>query len=141
MSETYTLDQIREMTERVTADGYEIDWEEAGDLEDTLVSLMEDKEISANGLRAGLQYLESNWKIPLTASQLSAWWEDHYRKAWPSKAAFAEQDTRERFTSNEQACLFEYLGEHIDWAGLGDSYTFSDHTFIEIDDELHVFTD
>jgi hypothetical protein len=140
MSETYTLEQIREMVERVTADGYEIDYEGAEELEYAIGSeLMEDKEISANALRAGLQILESNWKIPLTASQFTAWWEDHYRKAWPSKAAYAEYDTRELHMTDDQARLLEYLGEHIDWAGLGDSYAYSDHTFIELDDEFHVF--
>lgn len=140
MSTTYTLDDIREMTERVTADGYEIDWENSGPLEDALVTLMEERNVSANGLRAGLQYLASDWKTPLTASQLTTWWDDHYRKAWPSKAAFAEADTRDSFETEDQVRLLEWLGEHVDWAGLGDSYSYSDYTFIELDDEFHAFT-
>jgi len=138
MSEKYTVAQIREALERVTAPDYEIDYETAPPLEEVLYELIDEGTVSANGLRAGLQFMESNDDGPMTATQLPDYWKDHYKQAWPSKGAFAQDDTMQYY-DDDTAEAIKKLDEWINWEGLGDSYTYSDHTFIELDDELHVF--
>lgn len=137
--EKYTVAQIREALERVAAADYEIDYETAPPLEEVLFEMIDEEQVTANGLRAGLQFMESNDEAPKTAASLPEWWKEHYKKAWPSKGAFAQDDTMQYYESSTAEAIGK-LDEWINWEGLGDSYTYSDHVFIELDDELHVFT-
>lgn len=136
MPKKFTHEQLREMFERVTAEGYAIDEEAASELETTMDRVLTDTE--AEVMRAAIRCCELAGVQPDADQFEKLCGNEFYRGEWRTPGEYTKHYFSELHADNEQAQqLLRELTPYVDWEAYADTPEMGDYTFVTLDGNVH----